>query len=54
MHTISLYICLSVCFPEQGILQAYQKPALPGALLTAFCSGICLAAVLHCKWLNIT
>ena len=24
-------------------------PALPDALLMAFCSGICLADVLHCK-----
>ena len=49
MHTISLYICLFVCFQESGILWVHQMTMLPGALLMGFYSHICPVDVLHCK-----
>ena len=52
MHTISLYICLSVCFQESGILRIHQMTMLPDALLMGFYSHICPVDVLHCKNAN--
>ena len=45
MHTISLYICLFVCFQKSGILWVHQMTMLPGALLMGFYSHICPVAV---------